>query len=107
MGPSEVFFTDMHSTSSLNLLKKLEKLMMAAGFEKIDFNRKMTAIKVHFGEPGNLAYLRPNFAAQVVSMIRGKGGKPYLTDCNTLYSGERRNAPDHLDAAFSNGYNLP
>ena len=106
MGPSEVFFTDMHSTSSLNLLKKLEKLMMAAGFEKIDFNRKMTAIKVHFGEPGNLAYLRPNFAAQVVSMIRGKGGKPYLTDCNTLYSGERRNAPDHLDAAFSNGYNI-
>jgi len=45
MGPSEVYFTDMHGTSSLNLLKKLERLVMAAGFEKIDFNRKMTAIR--------------------------------------------------------------
>ena len=105
MGPSEVYFTDMHSTSSLNLLKKLERLVKAAGFETIDFNRKMTAIKVHFGEPGNLAYLRPNFAARVAAMIKEKGGKPYLTDCNTLYYGERSNAPDHLEAAFSNGYN--
>ena len=77
MGPSEVYFTDMHSTSSLNLLKKLERLVKAAGFETIDFDRKMTAIKVHFGEPGNLAYLRPNFAARVAAMIKEKGGKPY------------------------------
>jgi len=59
MEPSEVYFTDLHATPSLNLLKKLERLVRAAGFEKIDFNRKMTAIKIHFGEPGNLAYLRP------------------------------------------------
>ena len=105
MESSEVYFTDMRTTPSLNLLKKLERLVKAAGFEKIDFSRKMTAIKVHFGEPGNLAYLRPNFAARVAEMIREKGGKPYLTDCNTLYHGERSCAPDHLEAAFSNGYN--
>ena len=105
MGPSEVFFTDMHSTPSLNLLKKLGRLVRAAGFDDIDFDRKMTALKVHFGEPGNLAYLRPNFAALIAEMVREKGGKPYLTDCNTLYHGMRSNGPDHLEAAFSNGYN--
>jgi uncharacterized protein len=105
MGPSEVFFTDMHSTPSLNLLKKLGRLVRAAGFDDIDFNRKMTALKVHFGEPGNLAYLRPNFASMIAGMIREKGGKPYLTDCNTLYHGMRSSGPDHLEAAFSNGYN--
>ncbi len=105
MGPSEVFFTDMHSTPSVNLLKKLERLVRAAGFDDIDFSRKMTALKVHFGEPGNLAYLRPNFAALIAEMVREKGGKPYLTDCNTLYHGMRSSAPDHLEAAFSNGYN--
>lgn len=105
MGTSEVFFTDMHATPSLNLLKKLERVVRAAGFEEMDFNRKMTAVKIHFGEPGNLAYLRPNFAARIVKMIKEKGGKPYLTDCNTLYFGERSNGPDHLEAAFSNGYN--
>jgi uncharacterized Fe-S center protein len=67
MGPSEVFFTDMHSTPSLNLLKKLGRLVRAAGFDDIDFDRKMTALKVHFGEPGNLAYLRPNFAAMIAT----------------------------------------
>jgi len=105
MEPSEVYFTDMHSTPSVNLLKKLERLVRAAGFDEIDFNRKMTALKVHFGEPGNLAYLRPNFAARIARMVREKGGKPYLTDCNTLYYGERANGPDHLEAAFTNGYN--
>ena len=105
MEASEVYFTDMHSTPSLNLLKKMERLVRAAGFDEMDFNRKMTALKVHFGEPGNLAYLRPNFAARIARMVREKGGKPYLTDCNTLYYGERSNAPDHLEAAFTNGYN--
>jgi len=105
MRPSEVFFTDMHSTPSLNLLKKMERLVRAAGFDDIDFDRKMTALKVHFGEPGNLAYLRPNFASGIVKMVKEKGGKPFLTDCNTLYHGMRSNGPDHLDAAFSNGYN--
>jgi uncharacterized Fe-S center protein len=105
MDPSEVYFTDMHSTPSVNLLKKLERLVRAAGFDEIDFNRKMTALKIHFGEPGNLAYLRPNFAARIARMVREKGGKPYLTDCNTLYYGDRSNGPDHLEAAFTNGYN--
>lgn len=105
MGPSEVYFTDMHCTSSLNLLKKLDRLVKAAGIDSIDFSRKMTALKIHFGEPGNLAYLRPNFAAMIAQMVRERGGKPFLTDCNTLYYGERANGPDHLQAAFSNGYN--
>ncbi len=105
MGPSEVYFTDLHTTPSLNLLKKLERLVRAAGFDEIDFDRKMTAIKIHFGEPGNLAYLRPNFAATIARMVRDKGGKPFLTDCNTLYHGERANGPDHIEAAYVNGYN--
>lgn len=102
---SDVYFTDMRSTSSVNLLKKLERLVRAAGFDTIDFDRKMTAIKVNFGEPGNMAYLRHNFAARLVKLIRDKGGIPFLTDCNTLYYGQRSNAADHLDAAYSNGYN--
>ena len=105
MAESKVYFTDMSNTPSLNLLKKLEKLLMAAGFGEMDLEKKFVALKVHFGEPGNLAYLRPNFAASVSAMVTGKGGILFLTDSNTLYSGKRSNAPDHLNAAFSNGYN--
>ena len=37
--------------------------------------------------------------------MRALGGKPYLTDCNTLYFGARGNAVDHLQAAIENGFN--
>lgn len=102
---SKVFFTDLRSKPSRNLLKKLELLVTQAGIDNIDFTRKITAIKIHFGEPGNMAYLRPNYAAVIVKMLKRKEAIPFLTDCNTLYSGRRSNAPSHLEAAFENGYN--
>lgn len=102
---SKVYFTNLRAKPSLNLLQKLEKLVRKAGIEQIDFNTKFTAIKIHFGEPGNLAYIRPNFAAQIVKIVDQLGGKPFLTDTNTLYTGRRSNAVDHLKSAFENGFN--
>lgn len=105
MNGSNVYFTDMHTTGEINLLQKLERLMKKAGFDTIDFDKKYTAIKLHFGEPGNLAFLRPNYAKVVADYVKRLGGKPFVTDCATLYVGGRKNALDHLDSAYSNGYN--
>ena len=105
MPESKVYFTNLRSKPSANLLKKLENLVRKAGIETIDFDHKLTALKIHFGEPGNLAYLRPNWAAQMVKIVKEKNAIPFLTDCNTLYSGRRANAPHHLEAAYENGYN--
>ena len=104
MEKSKVYFTDMHTTSRENLQQKLRRLIMTAGIDKIDFSRKYAAIKIHFGEPGNLAYLRPNYAKTVVDIVKELGGKAFLTDCNTLYVGGRKNALDHLDSAYENGF---
>ena len=105
MEKSKVFFTDLRTVPGNDLLTKLEKLIRRAGIADIDFDGKFTAIKIHFGEPGNLAYIRPNYAARVVDVIRSLGGKPFLTDSNTLYTGGRSNAVDHLNAAMENGFN--
>ena len=105
MEQSKVFFTDLRTTPGNDLMKKLERLVRRAGMADIDFKDKFTAIKIHFGEPGNLAYIRPNYAARIVDVIRSLGGKPFLTDANTLYSGGRSNAVGHLDAAMENGFN--
>ena len=78
--------------------------MKTAGFETIDFTDKYAAIKIHFGEYGNLAFLRPNYARVVADYVKELGGKPYLTDCNTLYVGSRKNALDHLETAYVNGF---
>lgn len=102
---SKVYFTNMKAKPGLNMLDKLERLIKKAGIENIDFKNKFVAIKIHFGEPGNLAYIRPNYVARVVRLIKNLGGKPFLTDSNTLYSGRRHNAIDHLESAYENGFN--
>ena len=104
MGKSKVYFTDMRCQGGVSLLNKMDKLMLRAGIEQIDFEGKFTAIKMHFGEPGNLSFLRPNFAKVVADRVKQQGGKPFLTDCNTLYVGRRGNAVDHLCAAGENGF---
>lgn len=104
MSQSKVYFTDMRCNLGTSLLDKLDKLIDKAGISAIDFKQKYVAIKIHFGEPGNLSYLRPNFAKKVADKIKSLGGKPFLTDCNTLYVGRRNNALVHLDAAYENGY---
>ena len=105
MSASKVYFTDLHAKPGSSLPEKLRRLCLAAGIENIDFTNKFVAVKIHFGEPGNLAYLRPNYAKVVCDLIKELGGKPYLTDCNTLYVGGRSNGLDHLDSAYVNGFN--
>lgn len=102
--PSKVYFTNMRTNGQYNLLQKLERLVKAAGIESIPFQNQYAAIKLHFGEPGNLAYLRPNYAKVLADIVWKAGGKPFLTDCNTLYVGGRKNALDHMEAAYVNGF---
>ena len=105
MTTSKVYFSDLRVKNGDNLLQKLQRLIKAAGIGKIDFENKYAAIKIHFGEPGNLAFIRPNYAKAVADVVKELGGKPFLTDCNTLYVGGRKNALDHLDSANLNGFN--
>ena len=104
MEKAKVYFTDFRARPGYNLLQKLERLIKTAGIQNIDFENKYVAIKIHFGEPGNLAYLRPNYAKVVADVVKELGGKPFLTDCNTLYVGGRKNAIDHLNTAYVNGF---
>ena len=90
---SKVYFADLRADVHENLQQKLTRLMKTAGMGDIDFKDKYAAIKLHFGEPGNLAFLRPNYAKAVADVVKSLGGVPFLTDCNTLYPGRRKNAP--------------
>ncbi|NCB27709.1 MAG: DUF362 domain-containing protein, partial [Bacteroidia bacterium] len=105
MERSKVYFTNLRTTPERNILQKLDRLVRKAGIEEIDFKKQYAAIKLHLGEPGNLAYLRPNYSKVIADIVKGLGGKPFLTDCNTLYVGRRKDALEHLDAAYENGYN--
>lgn len=105
METSKVYFSDFHTIAfGDGLPAKLKKLIRAAGIGTIDMDGKFAAIKLHFGELGNISYLRPNYARAVADVVRELGGKPFLTDCNTLYPGSRKNALEHLECAWENGF---
>ena len=105
MEKSTVYFTDFRCPVGTSQLDKLKKLCIAAGIKDIDMEGKFVAIKMHFGELGNMAFLRPNYAKVVADLCKEQGGLPFLTDCNTLYPGSRKNALEHLDCANLNGFN--
>ena len=104
MEKSKVYYTDFRAKLGEGLPLKLQRLIRTAGIDQIDMEGKFVAIKMHFGELGNLGFLRPNYARAVADVVKSLGGKPFLTDCNSLYPGSRKNALEHLYCAWENGF---
>jgi len=101
---SKVFFIDWRASVQENMMAKLKRLLTSAGMPGVIRRRDLTAIKLHFGETGNAAFIRPIYLRAIVEKVRELGGVPFLTDANTLYAGARSDAPHHLTAAIHNGF---
>ncbi|MDW7649786.1 MAG: DUF362 domain-containing protein [Bacillota bacterium] len=103
--PSKVYFTDMRANAKHESLpQKVNKLFKVAGFADLIGDDELIAVKLHFGEKGGTAFIHPVFARQVVERVKEAGGKPFLTDTNTLYVGARANSVDHIQTALENGF---
>lgn len=66
--------------ASESISKKVTQLFNKARFKNIITEGKLTAVKIHFGEKGNNAFINPIYVRQIVDMIKKHGGKPFLTD---------------------------
>jgi len=101
---SKVYFTDLRTRSGTSLFRKLGHLFDQAGFGRIIEEKGLTGIKLHFGERGGSAFIRPIFLRPIVEKVKEAGGKPFLVDTNTLYTGSRSNSCDHLLLAEEHGF---
>lgn len=102
---SKVFFANMRAASHKESLpRKIRKLFDAAGFGTLIEEDDLVAVKLHFGERGSTAFVHPVYVRQVVDKVKEAGGKPFLTDTNTLYVGKRANSVDHIQTAIENGF---
>ena len=101
---ADVFFMDLETTSKENLPQKLTRLVKRAGLKNILVNNDLTAVKIHFGEQGNTAYIRPVFIRKIIQAIKKYKASPFLTDANTLYVGTRSNSVSHIHTAIENGF---
>ena len=106
MEPSKDIFTDMVRLPGTNLQQKRQ----AADPQRRASDRSIFRINMPLSK-----YISANRAIWRISalimppawqiLLRSFGAKPFLTDCNTLYSGRRSNAVDHLQSAMENGFN--
>ena len=101
---SKVFFTDLRVTPQQNIFKKMDKLLVKAEFNNIIEKGDISAIKLHFGERGNTAYVKPIYMRRIVDKVKSLGGVPFLTDTNTLYVGNRKESVTHIETAIGNGF---
>ena len=104
MPSSKVYFSDLRASIKENLPTKLVRLMDSGGIEDLIKPRTLVAIKLHFGEKGNTAFVRPLFIRKIVDRVKELGASPFLTDSNTLYAGTRGNSVSHLNTAIQNGF---
>ena len=101
---ADVFFMNLEATSKENLLQKLSRLIKRASIKNILKKNDLAAVKIHFGEQGNTAYIRPIFIRTIIQSIKRHKAIPFLTDANTLYVGTRSNGVSHIHTAIENGF---
>lgn len=101
---NNVYFIDLRANPKENFPSKLKRLMQTAGISTIIGKKDLVAVKLHFGELGNTAFIRPVYIRKIVETIKETGGDPFITDANTVYAGTRSNAPKHLTTAIQNGF---
>ncbi|HEY6000970.1 MAG TPA: DUF362 domain-containing protein [bacterium] len=99
-----MFFADLRGTTRQNILEKLGRLLTRAGLEERIGAKHLVAVKLHFGELGNTAYVRPVYVRRVVERLRALGARPFLVDTNTLYIGTRGDSASHYETAIANGF---
>lgn len=99
-----VFITDFSANWKKSVSSKIADLFLKLEPEKVLNKKDLTAVKLHFGERGNMAYIRPQYVRRIVDVLTDLGVRPFLTDTNTLYVGSRAEAHSHLLTAYDNGF---
>src|SRR4030043_217626 len=100
---TDVYFVNL-GAGGKTILDKLSILLDRTDLKGKIREKDLVAIKLHFGEVGNTAFVRPIFLRRVVERVKEYQGKPFLTDTNTLYRGMRQEAISHLTTAYQHGF---
>ncbi len=101
---SEVFFCDIGTNHFKTIFDNIKSLLLAFDIGSIFHKDEHTAVKISFGEWGNLNYVRPQYVAACLEELKRVGSKPFLTDTNTLYKGMRTESVGHIANAVRNGF---
>ena len=102
---SQVYFVPARfDEDPASLAAKQQLLFKQANLARVVAEKDLIAIKMHFGEHGNVTHLRPEHVRGFVDCVKELGGRPFLAETQTLYMGRRSNAVDHMILASEHGF---
>jgi len=101
---NKVYFIDFHTTFQRSIFDKIGDTLSQAGFNDTIREHDKVAVKLHFGAETNFSVINPRYVRYFVNSILALDAKPFLTDTNTLYAGNRVNSIDHTNLATRHGY---
>jgi hypothetical protein len=100
-----VYFASLSHVSGRNgIFERLERLMKKVEIKERFLEDTIPLVKLHFGENGSSAFVKPVFVRHMVEVMQSWGINPFLGDTNTLYVGERSDSVSHLRCAYRNGF---
>jgi len=104
---TKVFFIPAKSDENLDQIReKIDALWQAANFDCCFEAEDLIAIKIHFGEKGNVTHIPAKFWTSIIAKLNQKGCKPFFTDTCVLYRSQRSDAVNHLRLAEKHGFSL-
>jgi uncharacterized Fe-S center protein len=104
---SKVYLIRAAATDNLDTIhKKLLTLYQHANFDRCIEPQDLVAIKIHFGEEGNVTFIPANYFKPLIEQIKNRNAKPFFTDTCVLYRSNRSDAVRHLQLAEKHGFSL-
>ncbi|KUO50828.1 MAG: hypothetical protein APF76_01215 [Desulfitibacter sp. BRH_c19] len=101
---NKVWYAPIQEANNEIMSDLIIKLHKEARFHEIFSVDDFTALKIHFGEKNNTGHIKPDWLKPYIDLLKETGCKPFLTDTNTLYKGQRDNTIDHLMQAYMHGF---
>ena len=104
---STVFFISVQNSKDTGKLSaSFKKLLRTIPWKEIFPSKFIVGIKMHFGEKDNCGYVPAPIIKNLVDKLKSSNTKPFITDTNVLYHGQRTNSIDHLNLAREHGFSL-
>lgn len=101
----DVYFKRFNGGSNPEIVKVFSRALLEriVTEEKIELEKEIP-LKVHFGEKGNVTYIKPENYDGVIDYLEEKSIKPFFIETTVLYGGQRYKKDLHLKTAEENGF---
>jgi uncharacterized Fe-S center protein len=103
---TNVYFSPISSYSETKKISKIAKeLLKRIVKDEGIILEKRIPLKVHFGEKGNLTFIKSDNYEDIINYLKESGNEPFFIETNVLYRGQRTTRKNHVKLALKHGFN--